>query len=255
MQWAEEHPFTHAKPGGWGWTYEQGGVPDADDTAAALIALHQLGCDPAVAERGIQWLLNLQNRDGGMPTFCKGWGKLPFDCSCPDLTAHAIRMFIEWRGDVDSKLWKKMERSIRRGLHYLDREQRVDGSWVPLWFGSQSDLNHENPVYGTARVLEALRELDETEFPTAVKIKMRGFMWLEKVPLTGLSIEEVALIVGVTGEGVDHLLEITSNGTEFPASPIGLYFSSLWYAERLYPLAFTVEALKRYSVRFVGRDE
>jgi squalene-hopene/tetraprenyl-beta-curcumene cyclase len=265
MQWKEEHPFTHAKPGGWGWTYEQGGVPDADDTAAALIALRLLGqtgkSAPHVeqtfqsAQRGIMWLLDLQNRDGGMPTFCKGWGKLPFDCSCPDLTAHAIRAFVEWRGDVDSKLWKKMARSIRRGLYYLEKEQRVDGSWVPLWFGSQSNPNHENPVYGTARVLEALRELDEIEFPTAVNMKTRGFLWLEKVPLTGLSIEEVALMVGVTGEGIDHLLEMTNNGTEFPASPIGLYFSSLWYAEKLYPLAFTVEALKRYSSRLVGRDE
>jgi len=127
-QWKEEHPFTHAAPGGWGWTYVQGGVPDADDTAAALIALHQLGCDTSVAENGIQWLLDLQNRDGGMPTFCKGWGKLPFDRSCPDLTAHAIRAFWVWRENVNSSLWEKMEHSIRSGLRYLERQQRV---WKP----------------------------------------------------------------------------------------------------------------------------
>ena len=48
-QWREEHPFTHAAPGGWGWTNREGGVPDADDTAAALIALHGLGCETGVA--------------------------------------------------------------------------------------------------------------------------------------------------------------------------------------------------------------
>jgi hypothetical protein len=28
-----------------------------------------------------------------------------------------------------------------------------------------------------------------------------------------------------------------------PAAPIGLYFSSLWYHERLYPYIFATEAL------------
>jgi squalene-hopene/tetraprenyl-beta-curcumene cyclase len=250
-QWKEEHPFTHAAPGGWGWTYEQGGVPDADDTAAALIALHHLECDADAAERGIQWLLDLQNRDGGMPTFCKGWGKLPFDRSCPDLTAHMIRAFTAWRGAVDSVLFKKMKHAIRRGLRYLETRQRADGSWIPLWFGSQTDPNHENPVYGTVRVLEALRELSEAEFPIAEKMKRRGLQWLEAAQNPdgswGNSVEETALAAGLTGRGLDRLLEMTENGTEFPAGPIGLYFASLWYSEKMYPLIFTVAALQRYT--------
>lgn len=250
-QWKETHPFTHAAPGGWGWTYTQGGVPDADDTAAALIALRQLGCDADAVEKGIQWLLDLQNRDGGMPTFCKGWGRLPFDRSCPDLTAHSIRAFLAWRGEVDLRLWKKMARSIRRGLRYLEKQQRADGSWIPLWFGSQSNFNHENPVYGTVRVLEALRELDEAEFPVIGKMKQRGFQWLENAQNPdgswGDSIEETALAAGLTGKGITKLLEMTAGGTRFSARPIGLYFASLWYAERLYPVIFTVEALTRFE--------
>jgi hypothetical protein len=39
----------------------------------------------------VRWLLDLQNGDGGIPTFCRGWGALPFDRSAPDLTAHALR--------------------------------------------------------------------------------------------------------------------------------------------------------------------
>ena len=84
QQYRERHPYTDAAPGGWAWTDLAGGVPDADDTAGALLALRQL-CDPskprvldAVGE-GVRWLLDLQNRDGGMPTFCRGWGTLPFD--------------------------------------------------------------------------------------------------------------------------------------------------------------------------------
>ena len=45
----------------------------------------------AAVDRGVKWLLDLQNRDGGWPTFCRGWGKLPFDRSGADLTAHALR--------------------------------------------------------------------------------------------------------------------------------------------------------------------
>ncbi|MDF7824492.1 prenyltransferase/squalene oxidase repeat-containing protein [Pontiellaceae bacterium B12227] len=247
MQGKEEHPFTHAEPGGWAWTHRTGGVPDADDTAAALIALHQLGCETAVAEKGVLWLLGLQNRDGGMPTFCRGWGKLPFDRSCPDLTAHAIRAFIRWRPKLDENYFAAVVDSIQVGVEYLEKEQRKDGSWVPLWFGSQVHPKNENPVYGTVRVLEALVELDEKEFPKVGNLKAGGFQWLENLPLENLCVEELALVAGMSGRGMKLLLEKTENGTVFPASPIGLYFASLWYAEKLYPMIFTVEALKRWQ--------
>src|SRR5205085_748286 len=38
-QHSEKHPFTGAEPGGWGWSELSGAVPDADDTAGALVAL------------------------------------------------------------------------------------------------------------------------------------------------------------------------------------------------------------------------
>src|SRR5687767_551 len=83
QQYRAEHPYTHSAPGGWAWTPLPGGVPDADDTAGALLALRNLGSIDddvrAAAQMGIRWLVDLQNRDGGMPTFCRGWGKLPFD--------------------------------------------------------------------------------------------------------------------------------------------------------------------------------
>src|SRR5690606_25955223 len=39
QQYREVHPFTNAAPGGWAWTDLPGGVPDADDTPGALLAL------------------------------------------------------------------------------------------------------------------------------------------------------------------------------------------------------------------------
>ena len=88
-------------------------MPDADDTSAVLIALHSLASpDDATlvaACAGVRWLLDLQNRDGGMPTFCRGWGSLPFDRSCHDLTAHALRAIAAWRRDIHAHPELKFE--------------------------------------------------------------------------------------------------------------------------------------------------
>src|SRR5499426_1584749 len=82
QQYRETHPFTSAAPGGWGWAPLPGAVPDADDTSGALLALRNLGGAAEAgeaAESGVFWLLDIQKRDGGLATFCRGWGHLPFD--------------------------------------------------------------------------------------------------------------------------------------------------------------------------------
>ncbi|MCB1227741.1 MAG: hypothetical protein KDK99_18125, partial [Verrucomicrobiales bacterium] len=120
QQYAEVHPFTMAAPGGWAWTELPGGVPDADDTPGAMLALHRLDADlPRVREaaaRGARWLLDLQNRDGGMPTFCRGWGTLPFDRSTPELTAHALAAWWCWRASFDDDLRHRVDAATSRAL-------------------------------------------------------------------------------------------------------------------------------------------
>src|SRR5262249_19212593 len=99
-------------------------------------------------------LLDLQNRDGGIPTFCRGWGHLPFDRSGPDLTAHALRAWHAWRETA------RVDRPIAKALRYLRNTQQIDGSWVPLWFGNQHAPNDQNRTFGTARVVIALNEVE-----------------------------------------------------------------------------------------------
>lgn len=159
-QHRQRHPFTGADPGGWAWTDLSGGVPDADDTPAAILALHRMtpyldrqrkGQIDEATQRGTDWLLRLQNRDGGWPTFCRGWGRLPFDRSSTDLTAHALRAIHVTADPWESSIQET--RAIRRGESFLRNQQQADGSWLPLWFGNQDRDDEANPVYGTSRVL------------------------------------------------------------------------------------------------------
>ncbi len=273
QQYREKHPYCLSAPGGWAWTDLPGGVPDADDTAGALLALRELsgGADAAAAEAGARWLAGLQNRDGGMPTFCKGWGALPFDRSAPDLTAHALAAWQAWRGEIQ---WQALP-AMRRAVAWLGRTQHAEGSWLPLWFGNEHQAGEGNPVYGTAAVLKYLCRLPAADFPALGDIRARALDFLLKAQLADggwsggmsggpASIEETAAALeallaaqeraGLTvpraawTQGLEALLALTAEGTSFPAAPIGLYFARLWYYEKLYPLIAAL-AVFRHALR------
>ena len=255
QQHVVSHPYTAARPGAWAWTDRPGGVPDADDTARAVLALQSTGGHDAIAA-GTAWLLGLQNRDGGWPTFCRGWGNLPFDRSAPDLTAHVL-LALE-AGPQDDR----GRRAIERGLGYLGKNQQADGSWLPLWFGNQHAPDCSAPVFGTAAVLPALLRFGKSESAAhgasallAAQNDDGGWGGARGVES---SVEETAVAVSALAQvpcnpGVRHsvragagfLVEQIENESWTKASPIGLYFSTLWYSERLYPIIWTVEALGR----------
>ncbi|MCI0541914.1 MAG: hypothetical protein L0Z50_42500 [Verrucomicrobiales bacterium] len=283
QQFQAEHPYTHAAPGGWAWTNLPGGVPDADDTAGALLALRTLGAvdEPTrtAARAGLDWLLNVQNRDGGIPTFCRGWGALPFDRSGADLTAHTVRAWLAWLSEVPTVQQRRMRRALTHALAYLARSQRSDGAWAPLWFGNQFATDDENLVYGTARVLVALAEAHGAGFLAGDNLSARGAAWLvtaqnadgswgsngagsgttEETALGLEALADTSAMRGVIGSdlaarlplsvsrGAAWLLERVENGSWIEPAPIGFYFAKLWYYERLYPLIFTVGALEKLT--------
>jgi squalene-hopene/tetraprenyl-beta-curcumene cyclase len=275
QQYLDEHPFTHAMPGGWAWTNRSGGVPDADDTAGALLAIRKLSGsrELGAAQRGIQWLLDLQNGDGGIPTFCRGWGALPFDRSAPDLTAHALEAWSAWHDSLPAALQERVLAAAERAVSYLGRRQNADGSWNPLWFGNQHAPNEENPVYGTSRVETALFLPFVRRFPAAEVCAKRGLAWLlqaqnedggwggaaavcSSIEETGLTLQALAASAAIgrsdaVGDAIDRgtswLIRATDEGTKVPASPIGLYFARLWYYEELYPLVFALRGLHQYA--------
>lgn len=278
QQYRVVHPYTGAAPGGWSWTDLPGGVPDADDTPGAMLAVLNLrgaGESYSESERASllqagTWLLNLQNRDGGWPTFCRGWGALPFDRSSCDLTAHVLRAWQLWDqrlGFPDPKFRKSMERGVR----YLLRQQRGDGTWLPLWFGNQFQRDDENPLYGTTRVLRAFVSLNLMGSVAAE----RAVRWLVEnqnldggwsaergiastVEETGLALEVLSEVAEL-GVGASELARSAADraalwlamrveaGTVEQPSPIGFYFAKLWYFEALYPLIFAVSGLNRWT--------
>lgn len=273
QQYKSVHPYTNAAPGGWAWTDLPGGVPDSDDTPGALIALQRLSDSDssdecrAAATSGLQWLSDLQNSDGGIPTFCRGWGTLPFDRSSPDLSAHVIRACHAWVDAMPPLVRARTRWMEHRAQDYLRRTQRKKGSWLPLWFGNQHHKHENNATYGTACVALALALNDPHRLlPAALE-------WLQRHQNsdggwgggkgTPSSIEETALALDALARGgstrsepergkIQAALErgfrwlssATDEGKVFPVTPIGFYFAKLWYHERLYPQVWTVSALE-----------
>jgi squalene-hopene/tetraprenyl-beta-curcumene cyclase len=273
QQFSQRHPYTNAAPGGWAWTNLPGGVPDADDTAGAMLALKSLGVreaevHPAVVA-GVKWLLELQNRDGGIPTFCRGWGKLPFDRSSADLTAHSLRAWTAWKSVMPSSLQRKIQLAARRAADFLRRTQEAEGAWCPLWFGNEHEPDESNRVYGTSRVLLALAETDfcpEAEAKAVdwlVRAQKDNGGWSGGLAPAPCSVEETALAVESLCAALEHrselqrkLTPVIRRGVAWLAgqmlagnwrrpTPIGFYFAKLWYFEELYPVIFTVAALGR----------
>jgi squalene-hopene/tetraprenyl-beta-curcumene cyclase len=302
QQYRERHPYTGADRGAWAWTDLPGGVPDVDDTSGALLALsnwftplrkeHFDGAAPGDFIVGVKWLADLANRDGGWPTFCRGWGHLPFDRSGADLTAHALRALDVWWKEIEPNHdelyteffmerdlpYKNMPGKIAAGLAYLSRTQRPDGSWLPLWFGNQHAPDDENPTYGTARVLAAYRDLAKMDTEPA----RRGLAWLlaaqnadggwggargvtSSIEETALAVEVLVDAPGADSPGSPHeqavnkglgwlVQQVEAGGLENPA-PIGFYFARLWYFEKLYPIIFTVAALGRAHRKLSSRPD
>ena len=269
-----EHPFTHAAPGAWAWTPLSGGVPDADDTSGALLALKRLGEPDAetipAAAAGARWLLSVQNRDGGIPTFCRGWGTLPFDRSTPEITAHALQAWSVWYPSFDSDLRADLQTASARVLAFLKSTQAADGSWVPLWFGNEHAPDEVNAVYGTARVLAGLRASLLSGQAGVDECRRRALGYLLQAqnsdggwggaPGAPSTVEETGVVLLAIAREVDdrelgaRVKDAVRRGASwlstaittgsFHAAPIGLYFARLWYYEDLYPLIFALSGVR-----------
>ena len=148
------------RPGGWSFEIANEWYPDTDDTAEVILAMIKAGVPPddAAIRRGIDWLLAMQSSNGGWGSFdvdndAAVVAQLPvcdfgevLDPPTEDVTAHIVEALAAAGLRTDHP-------AIRRGLEFLRREQRPDGSWWGRW-----GVNH---VYGTGAVLPALAAAGE----------------------------------------------------------------------------------------------
>jgi len=168
-----------AEPGGWAFEFRNDFFPDVDDTAFVLMALQrvqhpdQQRMETAV-RLGIQWLLSMQNKDGGWGAFDRDNDRqllcnIPFadhnamiDPSTADVTARVVECLGRFG-------WPAEHPAIQRGVKFLLKDQCEDGSWFGRW--------GVNYVYGTSGALRAL----ETVSLTAKEFCQRAVSWLRAV--------------------------------------------------------------------------
>jgi squalene-hopene/tetraprenyl-beta-curcumene cyclase len=168
-----------AEPGGWVFEFRNDFYPDVDDTAFVLMALQRVKFPDArrmeaAVRRGIQWLLSMQNRDGGWGAFDRDNNKA-FLCNIPFADHNA--MIDPSTADVTARVleclgrfgWTAEHPAVQRGLKFLLQDQCEDGSWFGRW--------GVNYVYGTSGVLRAL----ETVSLSAKEYYQRAVSWLRSV--------------------------------------------------------------------------
>ena len=174
--WKIKNPQT--KPGGWAFEFENDFYPDIDDTAVvarALLAVKLAGeaesHKMAACKRGLDWVKDMQSRNGGWAAFDRDNNKqilanvpfadfmTPLDPTSPDVTAHAIELLS--RADRQSP-------ALQRAVEYLKRSQEPDGAWYGRW--------GVNYIYGTALSLVSLKSAGENLGSPYI---LRATRWLD----------------------------------------------------------------------------
>jgi sporulenol synthase len=174
--WVIHNP--NSLPGGWGFSDVNTINPDVDDTTASLRSISRM--DSAHREawsRGINWLLSMQNDDGGWAAFEKNTDSelfefLPIekseyiltDPSCADITGRTLEFFGNYTNlSIEHN-------SIRKGVKWLIDHQEHDGSWYGRWGICY--------IYGTWGAVTGLRAVGVPSSDSSIQ---KAIHWLEGI--------------------------------------------------------------------------
>jgi squalene-hopene/tetraprenyl-beta-curcumene cyclase len=175
--WSVKRPNT--KPSGWYFEFANEFYPDIDDTAMVLLALSRSrGSRPAEQQaaerRALQWLIDMQSKDGGWAAFDvdNNWRPLSFvpfadhnamlDPTCPDITGRVLEALCAHG--------YRSHPSVRKGVEYLIRAQEQDGSWYGRW--------GVDYIYGTFLALRGLKAAGVSEREAYVQ---RALEWVRSI--------------------------------------------------------------------------
>jgi squalene cyclase len=148
-------------PGGWSFIINNTDYPDTDVAAAVLEAKLAFPKNSSAESfrTGLDWILGLQNNDGGFPAWEKGVSKMSMglvekalpelpdfsDLSQVDVTARISRLLFE----LKHKGNKVLEATIDRACKFIKKSKDPRGHfWKGRWLVSY--------LYGTAEALDTL---------------------------------------------------------------------------------------------------
>lgn len=133
------------RPGGWGFSDINTINPDVDDTSYSLRALCDLANSQPNTYRlswqaGLDWILSMQNDDGGWPAF----EKTPISSgstTCPSRTPNPSGPTLlqptlpggRWNFWDASPGMVRGDEKIERAVNWLLKNQKPDGSWYGRW--------------------------------------------------------------------------------------------------------------------------
>jgi squalene-hopene/tetraprenyl-beta-curcumene cyclase len=180
--------------GGFSFEYFNRWYPDVDDTAAAILAM--IKQDPELADsrasivKAVQWIIGMQNNDGGWGAFDIHndrlfLNKIPFsdmealcDPSTADVTGRILEAFgllFQRPHNLPFDLINDMKLACDLAIHYLLITQEQNGSWYGRWGA--------NYIYGTSNVVcgLALFSAWEAETSHVGNSLDRAISWLRNV--------------------------------------------------------------------------
>ena len=177
--WKFKNP-SDVEPSGWAFEFENKWNPDVDDAAMVLLALRRVPTKnparrDASFQRGLNWLMTFQCRDGGWGAFDKDCTKnilekVPFadhnamlDPECADITARILEL-------LGNENYSTSDPQVKEALEFIRDRQEEDGSWYGRW--------GVNYIYGTWQVLKGLHALG-VDMSQPWLLKARA--WLESV--------------------------------------------------------------------------
>lgn len=140
--WKLRNP--RADAGGWGFSDINTLTPDVDDTTAALRALTKLAKSDVRVHKawltGLNWLMSMQNSDGGWSAFERNTDKRILtnlavdgakatltDPSSADLTGRTLEFLGNYAG------YTVKHRAVQQAVDWLLRHQEANGSWYGRW--------------------------------------------------------------------------------------------------------------------------
>ncbi|GAA0358481.1 squalene--hopene cyclase [Bacillus horti] len=180
--WSIHNP--NISPGGWGFSESNTINPDVDDTTAALRAIESFSASSDSYldswNRGLFWVISMQNDDGGWPAFEKNTNKeiltwiaidgarsAAIDPSEADLTGRTLEYLGNFAGlDTGHDF-------IQRGTKWLMNHQEQDGSWYGRWGICY--------IYGTWAALTGLTAVGVSPQHATIQ---KGVQWLLSIQNT-----------------------------------------------------------------------